>query len=174
MISSAPRRNIELKARCRDLAAAERAALQLGAAPAGILEQVDTYFHVPNGRLKLRETDGKPAELIWYARADSVEFRGSDYYVIPVADAVAMKEAMTRAMGVRGAVRKRRTLLLWENVRIHLDRVDGLGDFLEFEAVISDATSEVISHQRLGTLATALSIHDDDRQAVSYSDLLGI
>jgi len=163
-----------LKARCCDLAAAERAARELGARPAGILEQVDTYFHVANGRLKLRETTGKAAELIWYARADSVEFRGSDYYVIAVADAVAMQEAMGRAMGVRGAVRKRRTLLLWENVRIHLDRVESLGDFLEFEAVISDEAGEAISHQRLRTLARALSIHDDDRLAVSYSDLLGL
>ncbi len=163
-----------MKARCRDLAAAEAAAKSLGATAAGVLVQIDTYFHARQGRLKLRETSGKPAELIWYARADSTEFRGSDYHLIPIADADIAKTALSGALGVRGEVRKHRTLLLWENVRIHLDRVEKLGDFIEFEAVISQAADEAISQQHLLTLAKALSINVEDRVAVSYSDLLGL
>src|SRR5689334_15550162 len=112
------RRNIELKARCRDLPAARAAAIALGAKAVGVLEQVDTYFHVQSGRLKLRETTGESAELIWYARADQTQFRASDYQLVPMADASLAKMALTSALGVRGEVRKRRELLMWHNVRI--------------------------------------------------------
>ncbi|HYO07597.1 MAG TPA: class IV adenylate cyclase [Tepidisphaeraceae bacterium] len=168
------KRNIELKARCRDLARAARAALEAGAERAGLLVQCDTYFRVPNGRLKLRETDGRPAELIWYARPNDPADRGSDYYVLPTPAPAETKAALTRALGVRGEVRKRRELLLWHNVRIHLDDVAGLGTFLEFEAVVSDSADEAVSRQRLRSLTERLGIQQADRVALSYSDLLGI
>src|SRR5204862_259632 len=138
------------------------------------LVQIDTYFHVPHGRLKLREIEGKGAELIWYDRPNAVAFRGSDYYLIPTADPQAMRQALGAALGVRGEVRKKRTLLIWHNVRIHLDHVENLGSFIEFEAVISDDADEAVSHDRLATLSVALGIVPADRVAVSYSDLLGI
>jgi predicted adenylyl cyclase CyaB len=171
-----PNRNLELKARCRDLARAADAAIALGATRAGVLEQLDTYFHFPHGRLKLRETIGRDgAELIAYDRANDPAVRGSDYHVIPIADAAAMKAALTKRLGVRGEVRKRRELFLWHNVRIHLDDVAGLGTFLEFEAVISPADDdEAISRERLARLSQAIAIRDDDRIAVSYSDLAGL
>src|SRR5689334_17484691 len=116
-----PRRNIELKARCADLARAAQAAEQLGATRQGILDQLDTYFHCRDGRLKLRETAGPPssaaeAQLIWYARPDSTDFRGSNYYVLPIPKPLETRLALTAALGVRGEVRKRRELWLWHNV----------------------------------------------------------
>jgi predicted adenylyl cyclase CyaB len=167
-----PGRNIELKARCNDLPAAASRAAELGARRVGMLVQTDTYFNVPAGRLKLREVEGHPAALIWYDRPDSVEFRGSDYYVVPVAEAALMKEALTRAMGVRMEVRKRRELWMWENVRIHLDDVDALGTFVEFEAVMRPDADEEISRARLGTLSNLLKVRDQDRIDVSYCDLM--
>ena len=168
------RRNIELKARCADLHRAAEAALTLGATHAGELRQLDTYFRFAHARLKLRETEGRGAELIAYQRADDPSFRGSDYYVIPVSHPAEMKAALTKKLGVRGEVRKRRALLMWQNVRIHLDDVAGLGTFIEFEAVISPADDEAISRQRLERLREALAIRDEDRVGVSYSDLLGM
>jgi len=169
------RRNIELKARCVDLPVAAATVQQLGARRQGFLVQTDTYFHANNGRLKLREfADKTDAELIWYARADSTDFRGSDYYVVPIPRPADAKAALSAALGVRGVVRKRRELWLWGNVRIHLDDVEHLGTFVEFEAVISDPADEAPSHERLDTLARALHITDADRVSVSYSDLLGI
>ena len=85
-----------------------------------------------------------------------------------------LKAALTSALGLRGEVRKRRELLLWHNVRIHLDHVDQLGDFVEFEAVVAHTDDEATAHERLQTLAAALAINPADRIAVSYSDLLGI
>ena len=175
LLPTSPRRNIELKARCPDLPAAANAARGIGARDHGLLIQTDTYFRVPNGRLKLRETAGKPAELIWYVRPNETSFRRSDYYVLPIPEPLATKAALSASLGVRGVVAKRRELLLWHNVRIHLDQVDRLGSFIEFEAVVGgDDADEATSHRRLTELAQAIDVRDEDRIAVSYSDLLGI
>ena len=144
----------------------------MGAHHAGEMLQIDTYFNVPRGRLKLREIDQKHAELIWYTRADEPEVRPSDYTIVPVAAPDAMKSALAAALGVRSEVRKRRELWLWENVRIHLDEVDGLGTFIEFEAVISDEADEQPSRQRLERLRAATSIEFTDFLARSYGDPL--
>jgi len=168
-------RNIELKARCADLQRAAQAAQNIGATHAGELHQLDTYFHFAHGRLKLRETEGRAAaELIAYQRANDPAFRGSDYYVIPISHPAEMKAALSKKLGVRGEVRKRRELLLWHNVRIHLDDVAALGTFIEFEAVISPTDDEAVSLDRLARLSEALAVREEDRIAVSYSDLAGL
>src|SRR4051794_41776779 len=99
-----------------------------------MLVQRDTYFHAVQGRLKLREAPPAPAELISYARADRTEPRVSSYRVVPVADHVALAEALADSLGVRVVVEKERRLLLHENVRIPLDPAARLGDFVELEA----------------------------------------
>jgi predicted adenylyl cyclase CyaB len=169
---AAPRRNIELKSRCADLAAARDGALRLGAADAGALEQTDTYFHCANGRLKLRETVGRRAELIAYARPDHADARASAYDLIPIEDPGPLKRGLAMTLGVRVVVIKRRELLLWHNVRIHLDRVEGLGTFVEFEAVMSKGEDEPTGYQRVATLAEALQLRPQDRISTSYSNLI--
>ncbi len=166
------KRNLELKARCGDLHQARRRARALSATGPGELRQCDTYFHVQTGRLKLRETEGKPAELIFYERPNESAVKGSDYDVIPIAAAEEFKRALSTALGVRAVVRKRRELYLWHNVRIHLDDVEGLGGFIEFEAVISTDDDEVISKKRLAHLCEALEVRPEDQIAVSYCDLI--
>ena len=165
------RRNLELKARCSDLATARQRALGLGAKPAGLLIQCDTYFHVPTGRLKLRTIEGETAQLICYERPDQTGTRTCSYYLAPVPDAEAMRALLAVALGVRGEVRKRRELLLWHNVRIHLDTVDGLGRFIEFEAVLGPEDDEATSIDRLHELIAALEIRDSDTLAGSYADM---
>jgi predicted adenylyl cyclase CyaB len=168
------RRNLELKARCADPRAAAAAATALGAIGQGTLVQTDTYFQVSQGRLKLREHENARAELIWYARSDSVEFRESDYHVVPVPNPAELKIVLESALGLRGQVRKRRELYLWHNVRIHLDQVEQLGAFIEFEAVLDEQNDEALSLERLDILARMLAVKDEDRIAQSYSDLLGL
>lgn len=163
-------RNIELKARATDLAHAAAVCQSIGAAFRGEMRQTDTYFVVPEGRLKLRENDPGRCELIYYHRVNVAESRASDYE-IAVADA-AMKHILERALGVRAVVRKRRALWLWENVRIHLDRVDGLGNFIEFEAVLDDAHDDADGYGRVAFLRDAFAIASGDLVSVSYSDLL--
>lgn len=175
--TGAPRRNIELKAKCPDLARARAAALRLGARDAGMIEQADTYFHCTAGRLKLRETTGRLSELIAYARPDQAEVRTSAYHLALVEEPGPLKQSLASALGVRVVVMKRRHLLLWHNVRIHLDEVAGLGTFVEFEAVLTptetenEGEDEPASQARLATLSDALGILPGDRISTSYGDL---
>ena len=171
-MSHQPRRNIEIKAHCDDLSRARASAEAIGATFAGVLNQIDTYFNVPHGRLKLRQINSDRTELIWYHRTNEATARQSSYHVVPVADAGLMLATLQAALGIRGEVRKRRDLLLWENVRIHLDAVQRLGEFIEFEAVLSSESDELISRQRLEMLSRELRI--GAQIAPSYSDLLGI
>ena len=169
-----PSRNIELKARCADLPTARAAALQLGAAPSDLMRQTDTYFRVPTGRLKLREIarDGSTAaELIAYARPDSALARASEYRVVPVTDAPALLAALAETVGVRGVVRKAREVLLWRNVRIHLDEVEGAGPFVEFEAVVGPGFDDAASRDNLVQAAAALGVEPSDAVEGSYIDL---
>ena len=167
-------RNIELKARCSDLAPARAASVALGAEPRDRMRQVDTYFAVPTGRLKLREIErdaGASAELIAYARPDATDARASDYRVVPVPDPAALKAALAETVGVRGVVAKRREVLVWRNVRIHLDDVRGVGTFVEFEAVVGPDHGEAESAANLRAAAGALGIGEGDAVAGSYIDL---
>jgi predicted adenylyl cyclase CyaB len=166
------RHNLELKARCADLALARQRVARLGVRSAGMEAQTDTYFRVPHGRLKLREITGQPAVLIWYDRPEDVAVRSSHYHLVPVPDPVLLRAALMAALGVRGEVRKRREILLYHNVRIHLDEVAGLGTFVEFEAVLTEGVTLEQSRQFLDELMHVLEIRPEDCVAGSYADLL--
>ena len=169
-------RNVELKARDPDPPRSLERALALGAEDKGEIRQSDTYFARARGRLKLREsqTEGSPLwdELIEYSRPDSTDARTSTYQRVPVADAAALHEALDEAYGTLVTVVKRRRLLLWEGVRIHLDEVEGLGTFLEFEAVAEDGSDLGEEHEKVERLRAELQVDDADLIAASYSDLL--
>jgi homotetrameric cytidine deaminase len=166
------RANVELKARLPDPEAALAAALRLGAADQGVLVQRDHYWQPARGRLKLREIQGRRAELIAYGRTDATEARVSRYTVAPVHGPGPLRAVLSQALPARGAVVKRRRLLLWEGVRIHLDEVEGLGSFLEFEAVIPDAGEEPEAHAKVTRLREALGVSDGYLIAVGYADLV--
>ena len=171
---TAMRRNIELKARCGDLDAAREAALAFGAQPVRRLHQRDTYYHSPCGRLKIRETRGHRPLMIWYQRPDDEGTRASDYRLTPIGDVTRLKSALGASMGVRGEVTKRRELLRYQNVRIHLDTVDQLGTFIEYEAVLSDGDSEDEAVELIARLCDAMAIRGEDTIGGSYADLLGL
>lgn len=167
------RRNIEVKARCPDPAAARAAAIQLGAMPIRTVRQEDVYFNVAQGRLKLRTVDdGAGGELIYYERPDSADDRHSAYDIVETFDAPQLRSVLSVALGVKIVVRKRRELLDWKRVRIHLDDVEGLGSFLELEAVVSSTHPEPRCYDKLRLLTETLRIDPSDRIASSYSDLL--
>jgi homotetrameric cytidine deaminase len=177
-----PSRNIEIKARDPQPARTLELALALGADDRGEIAQIDTYFARARGRLKLREQEPGDAELIQYRRADTPGARESEYRRVPAGDAAALREALDAALGTLVVVRKRRRLLLHENVRIHLDEVDGLGTFVELEAVAEtgaefSAVAEPVAdlaaeHDEVSRLRAALEVSDDALVPESYSDLL--
>jgi adenylate cyclase, class 2 len=168
-----PRRNLELKARDPDPIRSLRTCVGLGTEDRGTLEQADTYFEVPRGRLKLRRETGAGAHLIAYRRPDTVDQKESRYELVEVADADALERALAASLGVVAVVRKSRRLFLLGNVRIHLDAVEGLGSFIEFEAVAGpDDPDTSRFERRLDELRRAFAIADVDLVARSYCDLL--
>jgi homotetrameric cytidine deaminase len=167
-----PRRNVELKARDPEPDRSLERARALGAEDRGELRQRDTYFAAPRGRLKLREQEPGGAELIAYERADAAAARESRYRIAPVEDPAALREALDAALGTVVVVDKRRHLLLWEGVRIHLDRVEGLGDFLELEGVVGAGSDLAGEGALVERLRTELAIPDDAIEATGYADLL--
>ena len=153
-----------------------------------LIVQEDTFFIVPRGRLKLREfgggmirvgggedSSGAPAELIFYERVDAEGPTRSSYSLVPVTDPTALKVALSAALGVRGVVKKRRSLYLARETRIHIDDVDGLGAFLELEVVLG-TTDGAASHgegvARCRELMETLNIGEDDLVDTAYIDLL--
>jgi predicted adenylyl cyclase CyaB len=167
-----PRRNLELKARDRDPALSLRVCRELGAEDKGTLVQRDTYFEVPRGRLKLREEPEATATLIAYERPDLVGNKESRYRLVEVAEPAELRESLAAVLGIAVVVGKTRRLFIYEGVRIHLDRVDDLGDFIEFEGVAADGDDPGRFTDLLGSLRESFDVRDADLVRESYSDLL--
>lgn len=169
----APRQNLELKAIDTDPNESLRTCRNLGAEEKGVLHQRDTYFEVPRGRLKLRRERGGSAQLIAYERPDLPDQKESRYRIVEIADASGLEEALAGALGICAVVRKARRLFLLEDVRIHLDSVDGLGSFIEFEGVAGPQDVDLARFEaQLADLRR--SFHIDDARLVggSYCDLI--
>jgi len=166
------RRNVEIKARVADLAAVEaRAAAVAERGPTDILQD-DTFFACPSGRLKLRELAPDRGELIHYDRPDRGGPKLSRYVIAPTSDPAALREALTRAWGTTGRVRKQRRLYLAGRTRIHLDRVEGLGDFLELEVVLAPGDDLAGGQAEARRIMEALGVAEADLVEGAYVDLL--
>ena len=168
-------RNIEIKARIDRVEALLARARALADGEPECIEQDDQFFAVPQGRLKLRRFADGRAELIHYHRPDGIEARASDYVRVPVADAAAadaLALALTRALGAPGRVRKQRWLLWAGPTRIHLDRVEGLGDCMELEVVLREGQADAEGVAIAEALMRDLGLAAAPRVAGAYLDLL--
>jgi len=165
-------RNIEIKARINSVEALLPRARTLADGEPQLLVQDDTFFPVPHGRLKLRAFADGSAELIHYDRPDTGQAKASDYVRVPVADPAALREALARGLGLLGRVRKQRWLLLAGPTRIHLDRVEGLGDFMELEVVMREGQPDAEGMATAEALMRALGLGDAQRIPGAYLDLL--
>lgn len=169
-------RNVEIKARIRDIADVEEVrcrAAALATSEPEILQQRDTFYAVPKSRLKLREIAGGTAELIFYHRQDDAGPRVSEYTRTPVTDVVSMRELLQQSLGVKGSVSKRREVFLVGNTRVHLDEVDGLGWFVELEVVLAgDHDADGEAKRTAWTLMEQLGIRLEDLVEQAYVDLL--
>lgn len=166
------KRLVELKARYE---AHERARGVLAAGThLDTLRQEDTYFALGERRLKLRTIDGRRgAVLVYYERQDIAGLKESDVVLYDVADPVPLKEILVRLLGIRVVVRKRREIYRYREVQVHLDEVEGLGRFLEFELPVVDTPEGIeTGRARLAAMRNEFGIPDEDLVASSYSDLL--
>ncbi len=166
--------NIELKARCEDFHRLREACRSLGAESQEPDRQLDTYFRVAYGRLKLRESLLSGAELIFYNRADFAGPRESHWETCPVDNADEIKTILKKALGVRAVVAKRREVFVVGNVRVHLDKVQDLGGFVELEGIVDDPSELSVVDNEVRRMQQALEIDNRSLLKESYSDLIGI
>lgn len=162
--------NLELKARYPSAERASDIATTFIKREPDVLLQIDTYYGVREGRLKLREFGLNGAELIYYHRGNQKAERISEYSIIPVHDAAGVKELLHSRLGRRIVVDKKRLVFLYENARIHIDVVKDLGTFVEFEVLVTKGTRQ--AHRLIRFLCDKFEIRNDQLVGVSYSDLL--
>src|SRR5258708_13390960 len=129
-------KNLEAKFRLSNHAEAEARATAIGYTLRAILHQRDTFFRVANGKLKMREENGS-AVLIFYHRDESGPLMLSNYEIVKVADPMRTLRILATALGPLAVVEKVRTLMMPDNVRLHLDKVARLGDSGAIDPVIS-------------------------------------
>ncbi len=162
---------VELKARYEDLGKAR--ALLSGAEKIGTFRQVDTYFSLGDRRLKLRAVDGKrDGQLVYYERPDESGVKESLVLLADLPDGAGVLDILRRTFPVRAEVRKTREIYRFQGVQVHLDSVQGLGKFIEFEKVVSGEGERTAGRAQLDSLAAYFQIDPEDLMATSYSDLL--
>ena len=164
--------NIEIKARTANADKIRQYLLNRGADFKGIDHQTDTYFNVPNGRLKLRQGNIE-TNLIWYQRNNQPGPKQSDFLLTPVADANTLKQTLANALGVKVAVVKKREIYFIGNVKFHIDELEDLGTFVEIEASNKTEGLPVEKLQeQCEYYRKAFEIRDEDLLQYSYSDML--
>jgi predicted adenylyl cyclase CyaB len=163
--------NLELKARCTDQASAGEIAGRLTEAEPEEITQTDLYYEVAYGRLKVRMFGDDTAELIWYDRSENCTHRISRYEKRTVKDIASVLNIFDTHLQRIVSVRKSRSLYIWNDCRIHIDSVEGLGEFIEFEVILLDPADT--GENRMAKLREAFGIKDDDIIGGSYGDLVG-
>lgn len=165
-------RNVEIKARISSVEAlVPRVAALADQGPVEI-EQDDTFFVCERGRIKLRALSATEGQLIFYRRANQAGPKESRFVISPTASPDSLRDALTLAYGSAGRVRKHRTLYLVGRTRVHLDRVETLGHFLELEVVLAAGESPDAGVKEARALMTALGLADDQLIDGAYVDLL--
>lgn len=162
--------NIEIKARCRDAEKVRQQLSTLGAEHQGTDHQVDTYFRVDNGRLKLREGNIEN-NLIHYDRQNTAGPKRSDVTLYPSSKDPGLKKILSAIHGVLAVVDKERDIYFIENVKFHVDVVKGLGSFVEIEAIGKNEDAAKLEAQCKDYIRQ-LEIPEENLVSVSYSDMI--
>jgi predicted adenylyl cyclase CyaB len=164
--------NIEVKARVRDMQALQARAEALSDTPCQVILQEDTFFYTPQGRLKLRLLAPDHAQLVYYLRPNSHGPKQSEYHIFETDQPEQLKSILTAAYGMRGVVRKVRRLYMVGQTRIHLDEVDGLGQFMELEVVMRPEQRMAEGEAIARDLMERLGIRSEDLIDIAYIDML--
>ena len=166
-------RNVEIKARLRDRKTVEATVQARAHHGPELIVQEDVFFRCAQGRLKLRTFADGRGELIFYRRPDAAGPTESEFRKARTDDPRTMVEVLTAAIGAIGVVRKRRTLYLIGRTRVHLDDVEGLGDWLELEVELEAGQTPADAAVVARELMAELGVEPDDLEPRAYVDLLG-
>jgi predicted adenylyl cyclase CyaB len=164
--------NIEIKAKVKNLDALREQVEALSDVPGQSIWQEDTFFQVPEGRLKLRVLGPDRGELIYYQRPDAAGPKASNYLVYRTQGPAALNAVLSASLVVRGVLRKKRWLYHIGNTRVHLDQVQGLGKFLELEVALAPDQDPAQGETTALELMEQFGIKEEDLVEVAYIDLL--
>ena len=164
--------NIEIKARVSNFAEIRSRAEKLSDSPVQVIPQEDTFFYTPQGRLKLRIQSEGTGQLIYYTRPDQNGPKRSDYHISLTSDPENLKHLLELAYGIRGTVKKTRYLYLVGQTRVHLDDVEGLGQFMELEVVMRQGQNDSEGRAIAEDLMTSFGVQRSDLIDGAYMDLI--
>ena len=165
-------RNVEIKARIENVALLAPKVAELATEGPLELAQDDTFFNCVTGRLKLRAFSNDAGELIFYRRVNQIGPKESFYIKSPTSSPETLRESLSLAYGQVGRIRKYRTLFLVGRTRVHLDRVEDLGHFLELEVMLEDGESPEVGVREAHELMEQLGIQSTQLIEGAYLDLM--
>ena len=164
--------NIEIKARCTNPIVIREILLSKDADFKGTDHQTDTYFSVPEGRLKLREGNIEN-NLIFYFRDYVTGPKKSDCILYSPGDISSLKKILEKSLGIRTVVMKTREIWYLDNIKIHIDQLENLGSFVEIEAKQEGKLTEADLHRQCHKLLSEFGIKEEELIPGSYSDIRG-
>ena len=164
--------NIEIKARTEKSNFIRKYLVENGADFKGTDNQTDTYFNVPNGRLKLRQGNIENT-LIQYFRPNKLGPKQSNFKLIEVINGEILKEILIASLGIKVTVKKKREIYFIENIKFHLDELDNLGSFVEIEASNKNHDLPLDKlHEQCNFYKNLFEINEEDLINISYSDMV--
>ncbi|XP_029283883.1 uncharacterized protein LOC115006017 isoform X2 [Cottoperca gobio] len=164
--------NVEIKAKVSDPTQFAKKAAKLSQSEGTIIRQHDTFFNCSQGRLKLRDFMNESGQLIFYERPDTDGPKLSRYSISPTSDPPSLRTVLSDALGVKGEVRKERLLFLIGQTRVHLDAVEGLGNYMELEVVMRPEQTVEDGQQVAEGLMEKLGVSQESLVTGAYVDLL--
>ncbi|XP_060531257.1 adenylate cyclase CyaB [Cylas formicarius] len=166
-------RNIEIKAKVGDMVRLIEKAKKLAGSEGTLIKQHDTFYNAPNGRLKLRRME-QGAEIIYYHRPDVEGPKLSSYEKSAVAseNVESLHRVLDKALGSKVHVKKTRYLYIVGQTRVHIDHVEGLGDFMELECMLNDDQSLDDGQKIVQNIMNSLGIAESDLLSGAYADML--
>ncbi len=165
------KKNFEIKAKCTEPQRIRNILKILNAKFIGTDRQIDTYFNVKDGRLKLREGNIEK-QLIFYRRSNEAKPKKSDVILYKSDDYPTLKQILSAALGIKIVVEKQREIYFVKNVKIHIDTVEGLGNFVEIEAQGDSSTPDELLRNQCYDFLKILGISEENLISLSYSDIL--
>ncbi|XP_070710206.1 adenylate cyclase CyaB-like isoform X2 [Pempheris klunzingeri] len=164
--------NVEIKAKVSDATRFAERAAQLSQSEGTIIRQCDTFFNCSRGRLKLRDFMNESGQLIFYERPDTDGPKLSRYSISATSDPPGLRAVLSDALGVKGEVRKERRLFMIGQTRVHLDAVEGLGDYMELEVVMRPDQTVEEGQQVAEDLMEKLGVSKESLVTGAYMDLI--
>lgn len=165
-------KNVEIKAKCSNPEQIHEILMANGAQHKGEDHQIDTYFNINVGRLKLREGNIEN-NLIFYKRTDQADAKTSNFELYKPNNSSSLKNILTDSLGIKVVVDKRRNIYFIDHVKFHIDRVDQLGSFIEIEVTDMKGNREAEEMRNTcNQYIEILKIAKEDLISLSYSDMM--